>query len=120
MAKSHRSYFCLAKIIWSYDGTSSPPSSTITVEDKVAPNPDAVSWNENDQKVVILLQSSLTEEAAGRNYWSQNRLSDLARTRDGLIATLPLSVFTPYVNPSGNSRKARHRLLNFLVFQSYL
>lgn len=43
---------------------SSPPSKTITTEDKTAPNPEFVSWTAADQKAALLLLSSLTEEAA--------------------------------------------------------
>lgn len=43
-------------------GTTPHPSSTITDGDKTVPNPSFSSWIETDQKVLILLHSSLTEE----------------------------------------------------------
>ncbi|KAF5802054.1 putative RNA-directed DNA polymerase [Helianthus annuus] len=43
---------------------SSPPSETVTVNDKTEPNPEFASWTAADQKAALLLLSSLTEEAA--------------------------------------------------------
>ena len=45
-------------------GDLSPPPATVTVSDKTVPNPDAVAWSDNDQKAVLLIKSSLSEEAA--------------------------------------------------------
>ncbi|KAM0027867.1 putative RNA-directed DNA polymerase [Helianthus debilis subsp. tardiflorus] len=45
-------------------GSATPPSATITVSEKSVPNPDAVTWSDNDQKAVLFIKSSLTEEAA--------------------------------------------------------
>lgn len=56
--------FTYQKLLGHIDGTSSSPSPTITVEEKTIPNPAALAWTSVDQKAVILLQSSLTEEAA--------------------------------------------------------
>ncbi|GJS79153.1 putative RNA-directed DNA polymerase [Tanacetum coccineum] len=55
--------FTYQKLIVHIDGTSTAPSSTIVVDSKTVPNPVVVPWNELDQRVVILLQSSLTEES---------------------------------------------------------
>ncbi|KAM0072173.1 hypothetical protein Hdeb2414_s0001g00033441 [Helianthus debilis subsp. tardiflorus] len=56
--------FSLQKLSGHINGTSSSPSATITKDDKETLNPEAITWNEKDQQAVILLQSSLTEEAA--------------------------------------------------------
>ncbi|GJT51967.1 zinc finger, CCHC-type containing LTR copia-type gag-polypeptide [Tanacetum coccineum] len=40
-------------------------SATITSGDQSIPNPTFTTWNDFDQRAVILLNSSLTEEAAG-------------------------------------------------------
>ncbi|GJV10395.1 ribonuclease H-like domain-containing protein [Tanacetum coccineum] len=45
------------------DGTTAP-SATITSGDQSIPNPTFTTWNDFDQRTVILLNSSLTEEAA--------------------------------------------------------
>ncbi|GJT07834.1 putative RNA-directed DNA polymerase [Tanacetum coccineum] len=45
------------------DGTTAP-SATITFGDQSIPNPAFTTWNDFDQRAVILLNSSLTEEAA--------------------------------------------------------
>ncbi|KAJ0873660.1 putative RNA-directed DNA polymerase [Helianthus annuus] len=45
------------------DGTSIAPSETVTNDDKTEPNPKYLAWKEADQKVVLFLHSSLTEEA---------------------------------------------------------
>ncbi|GKB81282.1 putative RNA-directed DNA polymerase, partial [Tanacetum coccineum] len=45
------------------DGTTAP-SATITSGDQSIPNPAFTTWNDFDQRAVILLNSSLTEEAA--------------------------------------------------------
>ncbi|KAF5790338.1 putative RNA-directed DNA polymerase [Helianthus annuus] len=44
------------------DGTPSPPE-TITSDGKSAPNPEFRLWKDNDQKLILLIQSTLTEEA---------------------------------------------------------
>ncbi|XP_022031860.1 uncharacterized protein LOC110932916 [Helianthus annuus] len=46
------------------DDSSSPPSETITIDNKSASNPEFVTWTESDQKAALLILSSLTEEAA--------------------------------------------------------
>ena len=51
------------KLIPHVDGTSPSPSQTITVDVKESPNPAYISWLEKDQTIMLLLQSSLTEEA---------------------------------------------------------
>nr|GEZ05590.1 zinc finger, CCHC-type, Gag-polypeptide of LTR copia-type [Tanacetum cinerariifolium] len=56
--------FTYQKLIRHIDGTSIAPSSTIVVDGKMVPNHTVVPWNEVDQRAVILLQSSLTEESA--------------------------------------------------------
>ncbi|GJX38856.1 hypothetical protein Tco_0252159, partial [Tanacetum coccineum] len=43
------------------DGTTAP-SATITSGDQSIPNPAFTTWNDFDQRAVILLNSSLTEE----------------------------------------------------------
>ncbi|KAM0058671.1 putative RNA-directed DNA polymerase [Helianthus debilis subsp. tardiflorus] len=45
------------------NGSYTAPSKTTTVDAKEAPNPEYVSWLESDQRIRLLLQSSLTEEA---------------------------------------------------------
>ncbi|KAM0051978.1 putative RNA-directed DNA polymerase [Helianthus debilis subsp. tardiflorus] len=45
------------------DGSSVPPAKTTLVDDKVAPNPAYNEWYKLDQKAIIILTSSLTEEA---------------------------------------------------------
>ncbi|GKA39115.1 hypothetical protein Tco_0731666 [Tanacetum coccineum] len=42
------------------------PSLKLLLKRKANPNPDLLTWTEDDQRAVILLQSSLTEEAALR------------------------------------------------------
>ncbi|PWA58587.1 zinc finger, CCHC-type, Gag-polypeptide of LTR copia-type [Artemisia annua] len=39
-------------------------SATIMVDDQSVPNPAFTTWNDLDQRAIILLNSSLTEEAA--------------------------------------------------------
>ncbi|GJZ09563.1 zinc finger, CCHC-type containing LTR copia-type gag-polypeptide [Tanacetum coccineum] len=56
--------FTYQKLLGHIDGTSSSPSPTITVEGTTQPNPEALAWTEVDQRAIILLQSSLTEEVA--------------------------------------------------------
>lgn len=55
--------FSYQKLSAHIDG-STAPSAIITVEDKSIPNPLFENWNDSDQRVIILLNSSLTEEAA--------------------------------------------------------
>ncbi|PWA56113.1 gag-polypeptide of LTR copia-type [Artemisia annua] len=43
---------------------ATPPPALITVAGKSSPNPDAAAWFDKDQKAVLLIKSSLTEEAA--------------------------------------------------------
>lgn len=46
------------------DGTVSPPPATLTDESgKISPNPDYTTWYAKDQRILCLLQSSLTEES---------------------------------------------------------
>lgn len=56
--------FTYQKIFGHIDGTSTTPPSTIVVDGKIVSNPAVVTWNEVDQRAVILLQSSFTEESA--------------------------------------------------------
>ena len=51
------------KLLPHVDGTSPSLSQTITVDGKESPNLAYISWLEKDQIVMLLLQSSLTEEA---------------------------------------------------------
>ncbi|KAM0033819.1 hypothetical protein Hdeb2414_s0016g00490351 [Helianthus debilis subsp. tardiflorus] len=51
------------KLVSHVDGSRSPPSSTITVEAKEVSNPDYATWLDEDQRAVLILNSSLTEEA---------------------------------------------------------
>lgn len=55
--------FSYQKLSAHIDG-STAPSATITVEDKSIPNLLLENWHDSDQRVVILLNSSLTEEVA--------------------------------------------------------
>ncbi|MFS7997506.1 putative RNA-directed DNA polymerase [Helianthus anomalus] len=45
------------------DGTLSSPPETTTANEKSVPNPDFETWKDTDQKVLWLIQSSLSEEA---------------------------------------------------------
>ncbi|KAK9067609.1 hypothetical protein SSX86_011720 [Deinandra increscens subsp. villosa] len=56
--------FTYQQLLAHVDGTSTKPSETIIVEDKSVPNPALSTWIEADQRTVILLNSSLSEEAA--------------------------------------------------------
>ncbi|XP_076913547.1 uncharacterized protein LOC143572213 [Bidens hawaiensis] len=56
--------FTLQKLNGHIDGTTVSPLETVIADGKVVANPDFISWFEDDQRVVILLNSSLTEEAA--------------------------------------------------------
>ncbi|GJV88661.1 retrovirus-related pol polyprotein from transposon TNT 1-94 [Tanacetum coccineum] len=56
--------FTYEKLIGHINGTSISPSPKVTIEGKANPNPDLLTWTKDDQRAVILLQSSLTEEAA--------------------------------------------------------
>lgn len=49
--------------MWFVDGTHPTPSKFIVVNEKETPNPDYLSWVETDQKVHLILQTSLSEEA---------------------------------------------------------
>ncbi|KAK9047921.1 hypothetical protein SSX86_033117 [Deinandra increscens subsp. villosa] len=53
----------LHKLLPHIDGTGTAPSPTVTSEGKSAPNPDYVTWLEDDNHAVVILQSSLTEES---------------------------------------------------------
>ena len=44
-------------------GTTEPPKATITTDDKSIPNLEFVSWSDADQRAVLILLSSLSEEA---------------------------------------------------------
>lgn len=59
-----RSLFYYKKLLGHVVGSSSKPSSMITVDNKLVPNPIVDVWNELDHKVVILLHVSLIEEMA--------------------------------------------------------
>lgn len=48
------------------DDTSSSPPPTITEENKTISNPALALWNDADQRAIILLHSSLTEETAAK------------------------------------------------------
>lgn len=45
------------------DGSSQAPPKTLTTDGKESVNPAFTSWLETDQKILLLLQSSLSEEA---------------------------------------------------------
>ncbi|KAJ0941036.1 putative RNA-directed DNA polymerase [Helianthus annuus] len=51
------------ELIGHVDGSISPPSKTTLVDSKEQPNPDYSTWFLNDQQAVLILNSSLTEEA---------------------------------------------------------
>ncbi|GJV61904.1 retrovirus-related pol polyprotein from transposon TNT 1-94 [Tanacetum coccineum] len=55
--------FSYQKLTNHIDGTLAPPA-TILAEGQTVPNPAFETWNDLDQRAVILLNSSLTEEAA--------------------------------------------------------
>ncbi|GJS39664.1 hypothetical protein Tco_0564707, partial [Tanacetum coccineum] len=61
MAKSYDTYL---KLIGHINGTSISPSPKVTIKGKANPNLDLLIWTKYDQRAVILLQLSLTEEAA--------------------------------------------------------
>lgn len=46
------------------------PSTTITVEGKSSPNPAYLAWHEADQRALLILQSSLSEEAMAESLGS--------------------------------------------------
>lgn len=46
-----------------FDGSSTVPPSTIIFDGKATPNPTHDAWVELDQKVLFILQSSLSEES---------------------------------------------------------
>lgn len=48
------------------DGTFKKPSETIEVDNKMTTNPLYTTWLDLDQKALILLNSSLTEESASK------------------------------------------------------
>ena len=52
------------KLMPHVDGTPLPPPTNVEVDSKSVLNPAYVSWADLDQKTFILLNSSLTEEAA--------------------------------------------------------
>ncbi|KAJ0443684.1 putative RNA-directed DNA polymerase [Helianthus annuus] len=56
--------FTYSKLTGHINGTLAKPSSTVTVDEKSVPNPDASRWEEDEQKAIIILHSSLTEESA--------------------------------------------------------
>ncbi|KAJ0600589.1 putative RNA-directed DNA polymerase [Helianthus annuus] len=45
------------------DGSNPPPSQTITTNDKTTPNPAYTAWKSAEQKVLLLINSTLSEEA---------------------------------------------------------
>ncbi|KAK9078295.1 hypothetical protein SSX86_002352 [Deinandra increscens subsp. villosa] len=45
------------------DGSAVAPSPTVTTDGKPVPNPEFISWNSDDQQTVIIIHTSLTEEA---------------------------------------------------------
>ena len=51
------------KLLGHIDGTAVQPPSTIEVDAKAVPNPALSTWQETDQQALILLHSSLSEEA---------------------------------------------------------
>ncbi|GKA27963.1 zinc finger, CCHC-type containing LTR copia-type gag-polypeptide [Tanacetum coccineum] len=64
MAKSYDTYLHLSEIDRAHQWNLYLIVTKVTIEGKANPNPDLLSWTEDDQRAVILLQSSLTEEAA--------------------------------------------------------
>ncbi|KAM0064815.1 putative RNA-directed DNA polymerase [Helianthus debilis subsp. tardiflorus] len=55
--------FSYLKLTGHIDGTLVPPPESISDHNKPIPNPKFAEWKSVDQKVVLLLHSSLTEEA---------------------------------------------------------
>ncbi|KAJ0913232.1 putative RNA-directed DNA polymerase [Helianthus annuus] len=53
----------LQQLLPHVDGTSTIPPKTISSNDKVVDNPEFSEWVQNEQKTLILLNASLTEEA---------------------------------------------------------
>ncbi|KAF5770729.1 putative RNA-directed DNA polymerase [Helianthus annuus] len=56
--------FASLQLLKHIDGSSSSPSKTITVEDKAVSNPDYAKWADSEQQAILLLKSSLSEQAA--------------------------------------------------------
>ena len=54
--------FTVQKLMGHIDGSSVAPPVTITVEGKTTPNPIYTAWKEVDQRALLILQSSLSEE----------------------------------------------------------
>lgn len=52
------------KLLAHIDGSAVPPSATIVPDNKTSPNPEYETQFEKEQWVVIILNSSLSEEAA--------------------------------------------------------
>ncbi|KAJ0490671.1 putative RNA-directed DNA polymerase [Helianthus annuus] len=44
------------------DGTSQSPPESVTSDGKTSPNPEFITWKQKDQRVLLLLHSTLTEE----------------------------------------------------------
>ncbi|KAJ9544289.1 hypothetical protein OSB04_023996 [Centaurea solstitialis] len=55
--------FSYQKLIGHVDGSLAAPSTTITIDGKTSPNPEYATWQEENQRALLILQSSLTEEA---------------------------------------------------------
>ncbi|KAJ0479330.1 putative RNA-directed DNA polymerase [Helianthus annuus] len=51
------------KLVPHIDGTLSAPSKTVTVDSKEQANPDYAAWPSSDQQAILILHTSLTEEA---------------------------------------------------------
>ncbi|KAJ0649515.1 putative RNA-directed DNA polymerase [Helianthus annuus] len=51
------------KLVGHVDGSLPTPPATKSVDSKHVPNPDHTTWLENDQKTILIINSSLTEEA---------------------------------------------------------
>ncbi|GKB39600.1 hypothetical protein Tco_0884542 [Tanacetum coccineum] len=90
-----RPLFSYQKLANHIDGTLAPPA-TILAEDKTVPNPAFKTWNNLDQRAVILLNSSLTEEAAIES-WVSPLLKPYGSHWSLPIETHMLNGFTPCV-----------------------
>lgn len=56
--------FAYQKLSGHLDGTLTQPPPTIISDHKIVPNPALSSWQENDQRVILIFNASLTEESS--------------------------------------------------------
>ncbi|KAJ0454426.1 putative RNA-directed DNA polymerase [Helianthus annuus] len=57
------------------DGTKQPPSETLTKDNETIENPDFTTWKSADQKFLLLINSTLTEEAMAETIGRTTALS---------------------------------------------